>query len=85
MNTHFEIRFFRIDGYCFAVQEYAKAADPHKIFAEKVEAAKELIAKARAEDLNDAAIHAFVPMQMQLVERDDHMTWLVEHNNWAAA
>lgn len=85
MNTYFEIRFFRVDGYCFAVNEFGASDKPSEIFADKVRTAKELIAKARAFDLEEKAIQAFIPHQIQLVERDDAMTWLTEHDNWVAA
>ena len=85
MNTYFEIRFFRIDGYCFAVNEFAASDKPSEIFADKVNAAKDLLAKARSFDLEEKAVQALIPHHIQLVERDEHMTWLTEHDNWVAA
>lgn len=79
--TYFEIRFFGQKGDCFRVDEFRRYEDAKERFDKDVIQSNEWHKLIEVEPLVGKAI----AHQIQLVERNDAMTWLTEHNNWAAA
>ena len=79
--TYFELRLFKADGTCFRVDEFHKQADAETHFDKAVDQTvgfHKLV-------VNEPQISNFIAHQIQLVERNDAMTWLAEHSNWGAA
>ena len=79
--TYFELRLFKADGTCFRVDEFRKQADAETHFDKAVDQTvgfHKLVA-------DEPQISKLIAHQIQLVERNDAMTWLTEHSNWAAA
>lgn len=79
--TFFELRLFKADGTCFRVDEIGNLADATKKFDRAVKVTSDYH-KLIAVEPTIAKLCAF---QIQLVERNNAMTWLTEHNNWVAA
>lgn len=78
--TYFELRLFGENGDCFRVAEYSNRAAAKNSFDKAVNQTvgfHKLIA-------DEPRISKIIAHEIQLVERDNAMTWLVEHNNWAA-
>lgn len=79
--TYFELRLFRADGTCFRVDEFRKHADAKTHFDKAVDQTVSFHKLAS----DEPQISNVIAHQVQLVERNNAMTWLTEHNNWAAS
>jgi hypothetical protein len=79
--TYFEVRLFGANGNCFRVHEFQSYQEAEKRFSNSVSQSKRLHKLIEIEPF----VSKVVAHQIQMVERDNAMTWLVEHNNWAAA
>ena len=79
--TYFELRLFGQKGNCFRVAEFRKHADAKAQFDKAVDQSAAFHKLAADEPM----ISKIVAHQVQLVERNDAMTWLAEHDNWVVA
>ena len=82
--TYCEVRFFKKDGSCQRLKEFDNGIDAMACYDRAVEQSKAL------HDLDYSEIEGVGPedilyYQIQVVARDEHMTWLVEQANWVAA
>ena len=79
--TYFELRLFGQEGNCFRVDEFRRYDDAKERFDKAVIQSSQFHKLVAIEPL----VGKVIAHQVQLVERNDAMTWLSEHNNWAAA
>ena len=82
--TYCEVRFFKNDGSCHRVKEFYNGIDAMACYDRAVEQSKAL------HDLDYSEIEGVGPedilyYQIQVVARDENMTWCVEQANWVAA
>jgi len=79
--TYFELRLFKANGTCFRVDEFRKHADAKAHFDKAVDQTVSFHKLVS----DEPQISNVIAHQVQLVERNDAMTWLAEHSNWVAA
>ena len=81
--TYCEVRFFKKDGSCQRLKEFGSLTDAMACYDRAVEQSKAL------HDLvySEVAVGAedILYYQIQVVARDENMTWCVEQANWVAA
>jgi hypothetical protein len=79
--TYYEVRFFKKDGSCHRVKEFDNGIDAMACYDRAVEQSKAL------HDLDYSEIEGVGPedilyYQIQVVARDEHMTWLGVNAEW---
>lgn len=81
--TYCEVRFFKKDGSCQRLKEFGSLNDAMACYGRAVEQSKAL----HDLDYSEVAVgpEDILYYQIQVVSRDEHMTWLVEQANWVAA
>jgi hypothetical protein len=81
--TYCEVRFFKKDGSCQRLKEFDSLTDAMACYDRAVEQSKAL----HGLDYSEVAVgpEDILYYQIQVVARDEHMTWLVEQANWVAA
>lgn len=79
--TYFELRLFNQGGTCFRISEFRKHSDAKTHFDKAVD--QSVIWHKLIDD--EPQICNLIAYEIQLVERNNAMTWLTEHNNWTAA
>lgn len=82
--TYCEVRFFKKDGSCQRLKEFGSLTDAMACYDRAVEQSKAL------HDLDYSEVEGVGPedilyYQIQVVARDENMTWCVEQANWVAA
>ncbi len=76
----FEIRFFKKDGTCHRVKEYSNSAHALDVYDRAVKQCKELLALDYSGV--DADPDSFLYHGVQMVVRNDEMTWLGVNAEW---
>jgi hypothetical protein len=81
--TYCEVRFFKKDGSCQRLKEFGSLTDAMACYDRAVEQSKAL------HDLDYSGVAVgpedILYYQIQVVARDENMTWCVEQANWVAA
>ena len=81
--TYCEVRFFKKDGSCHRLKEFGSLTDAMACYDRAVEQFK------RFHDLDYSEFglspEDILYYQIQVVARDENMTWCVEQANWVAA
>jgi len=80
--TYCEVRFFKKDGSCQRLKEFGDLTAAMACYDRAVEQSKAL----HDLDYSEVAVgpEDILYYQIQVVARDEHMTWLVEQANWVA-
>jgi len=76
----FEIRFFKKDGTCHRVKECRNNADALDVYDRAVKQCKQLLALDYSSV--DADPDSFLYHGVQMVVRNDNMTWLGVNAEW---
>jgi hypothetical protein len=81
--TYCEVRFFKKGGSCHRVKEFDNGIDAMACYDRAVEQSKAL----HDLDYSEVAVgpEDILYYQIQVVARDENMTWCVEQANWVAA
>ena len=81
--TYCEVRFFKKDGSCQRLKEFGSLTDAMACYDRAVKQSKAL----HDLDYSEVAVgpEDILYHQIQVVARDENMTWCVEQANWVAA